>query len=335
MATDPRVDIFMPIYVGDFLADTLHLSTEQIGAFFLLLLHQWRVGHFSEDEVAQISRLAGSAHLAASSSAKQELSRLLAPVLQLFIRDDAGRLFSRRADAEKTKWTEKKKVFTERARKGGEAKAKKYRERMAKTGPASSTPKEVLEPCTSPLEELQKPSAQSLRSFAAAAPDPPSALSTPTSTPEVQPAASGKLPSETAPAGAAGVPGDGKGGKGKKQAAGKDLQPQQHKSKNGSKPADSDPRHVLFKSEVFSYWKQQNPEGTSCPWDGAEAAALTAMLRASPNMTLDSFKQLLRNRARSEVNPADLPRAWLRDVMRFQSGPLDRFNKPMKEGRKF
>jgi uncharacterized protein YdaU (DUF1376 family) len=45
-----RPDSFMPFYIGDYLADTMHLSREQHGAYILLICHYWRHGKPLPDE---------------------------------------------------------------------------------------------------------------------------------------------------------------------------------------------------------------------------------------------------------------------------------------------
>ncbi len=50
---------WMPFYPGDYLADTVHLSTLEHGAYFMLIIHYWRHGELPAEDIrlARIVRL--------------------------------------------------------------------------------------------------------------------------------------------------------------------------------------------------------------------------------------------------------------------------------------
>lgn len=69
---------YMPLCVGDYLSDTQGLTTEQHGAYFLLILHYWSTGQAIEDDdetLASITRLSNERWNVRSTGVRTKLQR--------------------------------------------------------------------------------------------------------------------------------------------------------------------------------------------------------------------------------------------------------------------
>lgn len=86
-----RSDTWMPLYIGDYLADTMHLNGAEHGAYILLIMHYWRSGPLPDDDKA----------LAAIARTERTMwDSEIGPVVREFFHREGGRLRHRRIDRE-------------------------------------------------------------------------------------------------------------------------------------------------------------------------------------------------------------------------------------------
>lgn len=85
---------WMPLYIGDYLADTMHLTGGEHGAYLLLIMHYWRNGPLPDDDktLASISR-----------TERKEWANDVGPVVRQFFSQKDGRLHHKRIDTELAK----------------------------------------------------------------------------------------------------------------------------------------------------------------------------------------------------------------------------------------
>lgn len=147
--------VWMPLYIADYIADTNRLTTEQHGAYLLLIMDYWRNGPLPDDDaaLANITRLS----LPAWKKHRSTIARM-------FQMED-GEWRHKRIDAERLEAEENSFKYSERAKK---AAAKRWSKQPSKdsgeeskstpssgassdaSSIASSTPSGQLVECTSP-----------------------------------------------------------------------------------------------------------------------------------------------------------------------------------------
>lgn len=119
-----RANAWMPLYIGDYLSDTMHLTCEQSGAYLHLIMHYWRAGELPDSDVAlaQIARLSMKAWKAHK------------PILAAFF---AAEWKHKRIEAERQKSNEVKERYHERAVKAAQARHKQPPSNASSNGHAS------------------------------------------------------------------------------------------------------------------------------------------------------------------------------------------------------
>lgn len=86
-----KVDIWMPLYITDYLGDTMHLSTEQHGAYLLLLMTAWKCDGALPDDDVQLRQITRISEKSWASTG---------PILRRFFVATNGELRHNRIDAE-------------------------------------------------------------------------------------------------------------------------------------------------------------------------------------------------------------------------------------------
>ena len=86
-----RPDTWMPLDIGDYLADTMHLDRGQHGAYILLIMAYWRRGHALPDD---------DTHLMQIAKADKRDWKALKPVLEPFFKVGDGVWWHKRIEEE-------------------------------------------------------------------------------------------------------------------------------------------------------------------------------------------------------------------------------------------
>lgn len=134
-----KTSVWMPLYIADYLADTTRLTTEQHGAYLLLIMDYWRNGALpdDDDQLAQITRLSAS-----------QWKRHRPTLARMFEVLD-GEWRHKRIEEELAEAAENARRHSLRARNAAERRWDKHRESDA-SGNATSMPVALLEKCPSP-----------------------------------------------------------------------------------------------------------------------------------------------------------------------------------------
>lgn len=153
------IGIWLPIYIGEMLAMTTRFNTEQIGALYLLMMDYWKNGEVPHDYKV-ITTITGLSAIKSKAFIKLLLS------IQFFESNDEM-LFSPYLDAKKQTATSNRKMKSERAKKGSDARWGKTGNNGSddsKTKNNPSNAQAVSESCISNADDMleQCPSSLSL-----------------------------------------------------------------------------------------------------------------------------------------------------------------------------
>jgi len=332
----------MPVFIGDYLADTMHLSTEQHGAYLLLLFHLWRRGSLRDEDavLAQISGLGESAW-------KQHR-----PVLAEFFRIHGGlwqhaRVEKERARVAATTQSKAKKAKLAASTRWSKTDASSIAQAMLGDADSDSDSESESDLKTFPRRPEERPQVPPLRSCGA-----PVGMTSLFDREEVSSELELLSSQEFSASGKELLSSQEFSASGKEllssqefSASGKELLSSQEFSASGKellssqerfcssrkKVAYSDARHRPFRAILAQYWRAKNHASPEMPWQGRDAKALSDFLAACPRLNETQFRQMVGNRARSAVAHGDRVYLWIANLTRFQE-EITVYNKPASAG---
>lgn len=294
----------MPLYIGDYLAATAHLDALESGAYLHLLMHQWKNGKLPSESdglrrIAKVDRDAWS-----------NAWLLLTP----FFDYTQGFPVQLRLEKIREEWRCKQLKAQEKAKTAAAVRwqrdAPSITHALHETCPSSSPSSSPIVTTTNTypttpkigvLDDHSKEEAKRLKV-------------------EVR-AAAKKLKDEAKAAAKAEL---------RKMAAAKKISMKAAKPPTKTELTQS--RHSEFKVAIFEYWKSKNPE-IDCPWQQAEGMQLELWLKSSPTTTITKFKEMLRNRYRSEVVHSERPSVWIKNITSYANGPLNTYRQSLNGGK--
>ena len=102
-----KVDIWMPVYIGDYLRDTEELTGPEHGAYLLLLMHYWQKDGIIGSDIGRLARVCRS---------DEETARF---ILGYYFTLEGGNYKNKRADEEMGKAKSRRSSAENNGRKGG------------------------------------------------------------------------------------------------------------------------------------------------------------------------------------------------------------------------
>jgi uncharacterized protein YdaU (DUF1376 family) len=155
-AMTDKVDGWMPLHIGRYMAATGHLSTEEHGMYLLLLMHAWTNGGAIPGDPERVRRIC--------RADPESWARSSATILDFLTPQGDGTYRQKRLDAELAKATEAKEVKAEAGKKGAAARWQTHTGANGKsisTANAPALPSQCPIPIPEPKQSQEPPSPDS------------------------------------------------------------------------------------------------------------------------------------------------------------------------------